>query len=113
MQRRLRPCLDCQELTRNASRCDAHQAAWQHRYDVQRGSASQRGYDSSYRRTAAAGVTAHRAEYGDWCPGWGVLPHHATDLTADHVTPKARGGGNEPDNLQVLCRACNSRKHAQ
>ena len=31
-------------------------------------------------------------------------------LTIDHITPVARGGQNEPDNLQFLCRSCNSRK---
>ena len=77
--RRPRPCLDCGTLTRNASRCDEHQAAWQRRHDQARGSSTQRGYGSAWRRTAAAAVDEHRAQYGDWCPGWGVLPHHATD----------------------------------
>lgn len=110
--RRRRPCLDCGTLTRNASRCDEHQAAWQRRHEQQRGSATQRGYDSAWRRTASAAVDSHRQQYGDWCPGWGVQPHHATDLTADHITPKVRGGSNEAGNAQVLCRSCNSRKHS-
>lgn len=110
--RRQRPCLDCGTLTRNASRCDTHQAAWQARQNQQRGSATQRGYGSQWRRIAAAAVDTHRAEYGDWCPGWGVLPHHATDLTGDHKVAKANGGSDEPANVQVLCRGCNSRKHA-
>jgi 5-methylcytosine-specific restriction protein A len=112
MQRRPRPCLDCGALTRNPSRCDAHQAAWQARHDARRGSSTQRGYDSRWRRTAAAAVAAHRAQYGDWCPGWQVAAHPATDLTGDHITPKARGGTDDPDNVAVLCRSCNSRKHA-
>lgn len=33
-----------------------------------------------------------------------------TDLTIDHVAPLIRGGTNDLDNLQILCRSCNSRK---
>ncbi len=28
----------------------------------------------------------------------------------DHIVPHALGGGNEPENLRVVCKACNSRK---
>lgn len=31
-------------------------------------------------------------------------------LTVDHIIPVARGGGNAFDNLQTLCRSCNSSK---
>jgi len=33
-----------------------------------------------------------------------------TDITMDHVKPIAIGGGNTVDNLQPLCRSCNSKK---
>lgn len=32
------------------------------------------------------------------------------DLTIDHIVPRVRGGTNDPENLQVLCRSCNSKK---
>lgn len=32
------------------------------------------------------------------------------DLTCDHVTPLARGGSNDPENLTTACRSCNSSK---
>ena len=53
-------------------------------------------------------VDAHRAIFGDWCPGYEKHgPHQATDLTADHVHAIANGGA--PDGrLVVRCRSCNS-----
>lgn len=34
-------------------------------------------------------------------------------LTIDHIRPVSRGGTDDLFNLQVLCRNCNSRKHAK
>ncbi|OJK06527.1 hypothetical protein BRY75_14200 [Acinetobacter baumannii] len=33
-----------------------------------------------------------------------------SDLTIDHIVPVSRGGGDEVENLQTLCRVCNARK---
>ena len=32
------------------------------------------------------------------------------DLEVDHIVPKSKGGSDEYDNLQLLCRPCNSNK---
>lgn len=32
------------------------------------------------------------------------------DLAVDHILPVAEGGTNDRENLQTLCRSCNSRK---
>tara|TARA_R110002020_G_scaffold62613_1_gene167325 strand:+ start:4059 stop:4460 length:402 start_codon:yes stop_codon:yes gene_type:complete len=34
------------------------------------------------------------------------------NLTVDHIQPVSAGGGDELDNLQTLCRSCNSKKGA-
>ncbi len=41
-----------------------------------------------------------------WC---GRAPWR-TDLTAEHIVPRARGGRTSPENLTVACRACNKRR---
>lgn len=108
MQRRRRPCLVCGTLTRNPSRCDVDQARWEAARDAARGSATARGYGSQYQRAAAQVLAAHRAEHGDWCPGWRRAGHWTEDLTADHIIPVSQGGGPGAANLRVLCRSCNS-----
>lgn len=35
------------------------------------------------------------------------------NLSLDHIKPWSLGGSDEPDNLQTLCRSCNSRKGAK
>ena len=39
------------------------------------------------------------------CGGW-------HDLAVDHIVPESMGGPTSLENLQVLCRSCNSRKGA-
>jgi hypothetical protein len=41
-----------------------------------------------------------------WC---GRAPWR-TDLTADHIVPRSRGGRTSPENLTVACRECNKRR---
>lgn len=33
-----------------------------------------------------------------------------SNLSIDHIVPVSKGGGNELDNLQCLCKPCNSKK---
>lgn len=103
-RRPLVPCLDCRALSRNGSRCTRCQAVADAQRDQQRGSASSRGYGARWRSLARAAMAAH-----PYCAGCGAT----SDLTVDHVVPIARGGTPTPENLQVLCRSCNSAKGAR
>jgi len=96
-----RPCPDCGTPTA-ATRCVACESTYQRKRNARR--AHYRGQWTTIARLA---VAAHRAEYGDWCPGWQCPPHPATDLTADHVEPRSLARG-----VRVLCRSCNARRGA-
>jgi rubredoxin len=44
------------------------------------------------------------------CQMCGVTAKDGAALEIDHITPVAKGGGNNANNLQVLCRDCNAGK---
>ena len=46
--------------------------------------------------------------YGEFCQICGS----EDNLTIDHIIPIAKGGSSELNNLQPLCRSCNSKKGA-
>jgi rubredoxin len=47
------------------------------------------------------------------CQMCGVTAKDGATLEIDHIHPVSKGGTNDPDNLQVLCRDCNAGKGAQ
>ena len=57
--------------------------------------------------------TAHKAtlygEGGGYCGGCGVH-FEKRNLTVDHIVPTSKGGTGHPENLWLLCGACNSSK---
>lgn len=52
------------------------------------------------------------AQYDHTCPACGER-EPKIKLTRDHIVPLARGGSNNIENIQPLCRSCNSKKHAK
>ena len=90
----LRPCLTCGTPS-DGPRCDQHRIPNRSNWE---------------RLRRLETVDAYRMQYGDWCPGYANPPHPATDLTADHITPRSQGGETGP--LRVLCMTCNARRGA-
>jgi 5-methylcytosine-specific restriction endonuclease McrA len=70
-------------------------------YYRERGKTTARGYGGAWQRLSAA-VLKREGYVCHYCGG-------RAD-TADHVTPKARGGTDSMDNLVACCRSCNSGK---
>ena len=95
----LRPCLICSTLSRE-SRCESHR--------LERPSATERGYGSSWRRLSASVI----AEYGS-CVDCGHAGSPDNPLTADHIVAKANGGTDDRWNLTCRCRRHNSSKGAR
>ena len=52
------------------------------------------------------------ARFNNQCPACGRSEPEIV-LTIDHITPLVCDGTNNSDNLQPLCRSCNSRKKTQ
>ena len=44
------------------------------------------------------------------CVYCGLSAKDGAVLNVDHILPMSKGGSNEPNNLQTLCRACNNGK---
>lgn len=57
----------------------------------------------------AAEWRAKLAEFGGCCAFCGTN----VNIQIDHIVPLARGGSNAIDNIQPLCKLCNSRKGAK
>lgn len=47
------------------------------------------------------------------CQACGATPQDGANLEIDHIKPIAKGGTDDPLNLQVLCRECNAGKGAR
>ena len=93
----LKPCIDCRVEYTLRSRC----VECERLYSLRRGTTANRGYGAKWKRLSQSYLRTHRV-----CVFCGAVD----DLTVDHIVPLSRGGNDDRDNLQTLCRSCNSGK---
>jgi len=101
----------CPQLVEAAqgSRCEKHKRQEQKRYDQQRGTAAQRGYDSRWRKYRIKFLAQH--PYCVECLKQGKF---VFATVVDHIKPH-KGDKKlfwDPNNHQSLCKPCHDRKTA-
>lgn len=115
-------------LSKNAERYAETQAKWKRRNPEYSTLRARKYYATSsgratvlasqHRRRARERNAPTDARYPEWVSmtlqmGLCFKCESTEDLTVDHVVPLSLGGGNTADNLQPLCRRCNSSKSAK
>jgi 5-methylcytosine-specific restriction enzyme A len=96
-----KPCCQCGVLVLDGTtRCTAHKARAGTFADRGRGTRQQRGYGATWDRTRAV-VLQRDAGVCQPCRRHGIF-HGGQEV--DHVVAKERGGTDELDNLQTICR---------
>lgn len=89
----------------------AERPSWQ----GQRGTRHERGYGSHWDKLRLRILARDHwlcqecQRHGRVTP-LGVRPY---DHAVDHITPKAQGGTDDPENLQALCAPCHDTKSAE
>ncbi|PKV89808.1 hypothetical protein BX283_7453 [Streptomyces sp. TLI_146] len=100
-------CIDCTEPATHRGRCKSHHTTYEGRASIRTRRARSRR--RANRRDAAARLRRRVQERGsawcDWCTG--TFPPDGVDVY--HMRPLSLGG-EDVDNVQVLCRGCHGLK---
>ena len=103
----------CPRLCRDGSgRCEQHQqdrSGWRQYHQQRGGSREARGYGVVWQRLRKTVIERDKG-LCQQCQRDGRLTG-GTDC--DHIIPKARGGTDDLDNLELLCKTCHTRKSAR
>ena len=97
-------------------KCDDCSRDTHRRRQRDHGTRTDRGLGSDWERLRTRLVRTHTRTHGYICPGWNRPPHAAdpntNPLTGDHIVERhiAPERALDPDNIQILCRACNTSK---
>lgn len=94
----------CSELVDRGGRCANHTR----RLPDDRPTAWRRGYGRQHRANRA-----YVLRRDPLCVRCLALGRAEPSTDADHVVPLARGGADDPSNMQGLCHSCHSRKTAR
>jgi 5-methylcytosine-specific restriction protein A len=100
----------CAALVDGPGYCDRHKTeATNWRPDRERGSRHARGYGAAWERLRKA-ILARDDGLCQPCKRQGrvTVARHV-----DHITPKARGGTDDPKNLEAICVECHRTKTAR
>lgn len=110
-----RPCREfgCPNIVKSRNQqgyCDDHankRSNWNKRQD-RTGSTTERGYGHTWRKLRES--ILKRDNY--LCVKCAAIGRTAAATDVDHITAKAHGGTDDPDNLQALCSPCHKEKTA-
>ena len=95
-----RSCLSCGAVIPRGPRC----AACTSKLNVERGSSTNRGYSSRWRR-----ISERQRARVPWCEV--RLPGCTRVATAaDHIVPLEQGGRSTARNARSACTSCNNRR---
>lgn len=95
----------CPGRAAHRGRCPEHAEQLSRTHEIERGTSTDRGYGSTWRKRRDAYLREHPFCVDCWKLG---REQYATEV--DHIVPKSQGGADEESNYQPLCHEHHSAK---